>query len=80
MPRFISTENNIISHLNDNREFDLPRKGITNDKHAIIPKSPRTHQRLGRLDYHFSETFKPKRYIIHLCSKTSALKHLGMMC
>ena len=35
--RFISTENNIISHLNDNREFDLPRKGITNDKHAIIP-------------------------------------------
>ena len=38
--RFISTENNIISHLNDNREFHLPLKGIANDKHAIIPKSP----------------------------------------
>ena len=35
--RFISTENNTISHLNDNNEFHLPWKGITNDKHAIIP-------------------------------------------
>ena len=35
--RFISTENNTISHLNDNKEFHLPWKGITNDKHAIIP-------------------------------------------
>ena len=38
--RFISTENNTISHLNDNKEFHLPWKGITNDKHAIIPWSP----------------------------------------
>ena len=34
----------------------------------------------GRLGYQLSETSKPKRYIIHLCSKTSALKHFRMMC
>ena len=58
--RFISTENNIISHLNDNREFDLPRKGITNDKHAIIPSSPRTHQRQGDLVITFQKLLSLK--------------------
>ena len=58
--RFISTENNIISHLNDNREFDLPRKGITNDKHAIIPESPRTHQRQGDLIITFQKLLSLK--------------------
>ena len=48
-------------------------------KHAIISYSPRNLQR-QRLDDQFSETFKSKRYIIHLFSKTSALKHFTMMC
>ena len=54
--RFISTENNIISHLNDNREFDLPRKGITNDKHEC----PRTHQRQGDLIITFQKLLSLK--------------------
>ena len=27
----------IFSHINDSRELQLPWKGITNDKHEIIP-------------------------------------------
>ena len=41
--------NNIFSHRNDNREFYLPWKGITYDKHAIIPWSSRTRQSQGDL-------------------------------
>ena len=49
-------------------------------KHAIISHSPRTLQRQRDSDDQLSETFKSKRYIIHLFSKTSALKHFTMMC
>ena len=33
----IIIENNIFSHINDNRECRLPWKGITDGKHAVIP-------------------------------------------
>ena len=42
-------ENNIFPHINDDREFHLLWKGITDGPHSIIPESPRTHQRQGDL-------------------------------
>ena len=80
LPLYWHRVEDFFSHINDSRELHLPWKGITNDKHTIIPWSPRTLKRQWDLIVSSQKLLRLNDIYFTSCSKTSALKHFRLMC